>query len=269
MNRAVVNVATGPHFLNGQARLIRTLCVNASLQNIVDYDSLPDGWPTHADKPFGFKAYAVRRAADIGYTSLLWCDSSILPIRSLEPVWETIERDGYLIMNNGWSNYQWTADSAYPDLFGHEIYERTKGQLSEGPVPPITVTMSELREINRTIPHIVAGCFGLNVASDIGRAILAEYYRLASETRAFCGPTTNANRADYPLSTPLLGPTVQPCGPPDVLGHRHDQTALSVIVWRLGCKLTDAPEYFSYAKNNSTDPADYDPRTCLLAHGNY
>ena len=59
---------------------------------------------------------------------------------------------------------------------------------------------------------------------------------------------------------PLTGAGVEPPQGPDVLGHRHDQTALSVIAWRLGVQLTNCPRWFSYAGGETEE-------TCLIAKG--
>lgn len=202
---------------------------------------IPASWPTHQQKPFAFKAYALKAAMDYGADLLLWCDCCILPIRSLEPLWERIERDGYWMSRNGFTNYEWTANSAYPDLFPEAVASQH---------------WDEMRSVNRGIEHVVAGCFGINVRHPIGKAFLEEYYRLASETNAFCGPWTNTSRT--------------PCGPSDVRGHRHDQTAASVIAWRLGMKLTSPPNIFAYSKRRADKTLhleDQDQSTLLLADG--
>jgi hypothetical protein len=244
----VVSVATGPratvgYYNRAMDRLDHKL--GELGEKFIQWWRLPSGCPPHSDKPFAFKAFALQRTADEGFTSLLWVDASILPIRPLAPLWEKIERDGFLLMNNGYSNYDWTADSAYPDLFPG-------------------VPLEEARAVNRTIPHLVGGVVGLDMTTALGRTFLDEYYRLASMTRAFCGPWGNTNSPACPDTGNLLR---GPCGPPDVLGHRHDQTAASVVAWRLGMKLTDSPRMFSYVRGNSKDPADYDPRTVLVDYG--
>jgi hypothetical protein len=207
-------------------------------------------WPTHQQIPYAFKACALKEAVSAGADLLLWCDASILPIRSLEPLWERIERDGYWFSKNGWNNREWCADSAYPDLF---------------PDTPISVA----RQINERIPHVVATAFGLNMKADNGREFLDEYYRLASETRAFCGPWINTA---HPSATPMRQERWRygACGPADVRGHRHDQTAASVIAWRLGMQLTDPPGIFAYSKrrpDGTLHLEDQDERTILLADG--
>ncbi len=135
-------------------------------------------------------------------------------------------------------NSQWCADSWYEDCFPG-------------------VALEAARKINSQVPHVVATSFGLNLKHPIGSWILAEYYRLASNTRAFCGPWVNARKG-------IAGnpPRVAECGPDEVLGHRHDQSCLSILASRTGVILTDAPEIFAY-KGGETD------KTILIADGAY
>ena len=158
----------------------------------------------------------------------------------MEPLWEKIEREGYWLAINGWTNYEWTADSAYPDLFPG-------------------MKLEQARELNKKFTQIVATCFGLNLKHPTGATFLRQYYQLA-QTKAFCGPWGNTASEQGPKYHPSM---MGECGPPDVLGHRHDQTAASVIAWRIGCHLTQCPEIFAY-KNPPNEP---DPRTIMLAVG--
>jgi hypothetical protein len=168
---------------------------------------------------------------------ILWLDSAILPLRSLEPLWRQIEEVGYFIpANPGMWNYEWTADSAYDDLF------------------PV-ISRDAAIALNRQVPHCSSAAFGFNLRLWIGQRAYSEFSRLAN-TGAFCGPWANSNGPDrdrYQIDyLKELYPTA-PCGPPDVRGHRHDQTALSVIAWRLGMKLDTT----LYAHENGTpDPGE-------------
>jgi len=246
MTRCVVSVATSEYYRRGQKRLVEA--VTHQGYPIHHWHSIPAECPSHQDKPYAFKAYALEQEAEeCGTELLIWADACILPIRSMEPLWERIERDGYWMSRNGYSNYEWTADSAYPDLF-------------PGACTPELLNLA--RADNRLIPHVVATAFGINVKHPKGRAFLDEYYRLASETRAFCGPWCNSAFVGSPNAGP---PHTAQCGPPDVRGHRHDQTAASVIAWRLGFELTDPPDIFAYGK--ADEP--HDERTILLADGSY
>lgn len=254
MTRAVVSVATTAYYQRGQARLMR--CLRERNEQFTLWGDAAPSWPTHQDKPYAFKAFALKHAADAGVDLLLWTDASILPVRSLEPLWERIERDGYWFSRSGWSNYEWTADSAYPDLFPDAKLWGFEAK-----------AFSVAREINRKIEHVVATTFGLNLKHPKGKAFLDEYYRLASETRAFCGPWINSNyyREGLRYIPTIYDARCAPCGPPDVRGHRHDQTAASVIAWRLGFELTSSPEIFAYGRADEA----HDERTILLADGSY
>ncbi len=245
MNRAVVSVAT-KHYIPGLRRLERWLKDNDPETRFVYWENeLPPGAISHYEKPFAFKAHALWAAVEQGAELILWADACILPIRSMEPLWEKIERDGYWICNNGWLNSDWTADSAYPDLF-----------------PGVDIDAARI--INEKIKHVVAGTFGLDVRSYKGAAALSEYLRLA-QTDAFCGPTWNSN---HPESRKM--PNARPCGDETVRGHRHDQSALSCIAWRLGMELSDPPLFFSYRQNDEKgNRIEPDLSTILLADSTY
>jgi hypothetical protein len=220
MKGCVVNVATGDHYVKGQKRLMAAVGSGATMACWTN--EMPPDSPAHSEVPYAFKAFALQGACRRGHSLLLWADASILPIGSLGPLFGRIHRDGYWISRNGWMNSQWTADSAYVDL-------------------------GVTRQENAGILHVVATAFGLNAEHSCGKAILAEYIRLA-KTKAFCGPWRNC--------------AATPCGGFGVLGHRHDQTALSVIAWKLGLQLTEPPEWFAYRGGES-------PETVLLADGAY
>ncbi len=246
MTRAVVNVSTTPYLQRGQARLQSGLDQFGAGCDFLSLAKEPVDSPKHSDAPFAFKAFALWPWRD-KYDSLIWCDSCILPVRNMEPAWRHIEQRGAMVMNNGFSNYEWTADSAYPELFADE-FKRGVPQFLE-----------DARECNRRIPHVVGGFFGLSMKHPVGRTILDQMYRLA-QTRAFCGPTWNSNHPEYSAM-----PGAATCGPADVRGMRHDQTALSVVAWRNGVVLTDPPQYLIYGKPEVAT----DPRTCAVADGSY
>lgn len=234
MSRCIVNVATDS-YVRGQMRLEDVL--QAQCEFLVKWtNELPAGSPPHRARgvcgapehlciPYAFKAHALKAAAAQGYTTLLWCDACIVPVRPLAPLWERIERDGYWFAPCGFSNAEWTCDEAYHWLFPGAQLEPS-------------------RAINSAIPHVVATAFGISMEHEIGRQFLDEYLRLAA-TRAFIGPWHNTN-----AGPPPKGRNQErrwgPCGPPSTLGHRHDQTAASVIAWRLGMKLDDSGT-FAYA----------------------
>lgn len=208
--RVVVNVATG-RYLPGQARLHDHI---HGIQGVFWQGDVPIGCPPHSERPYAFKAYALQQAAAMGFRKLLWADASIVVINRMDAIFARAAEHGAWIADNGFINAEWTADSAYADL---------------------GITHEE----NARIKHVVATAFAVDLDHPKGTALLNEYFRLASETNAFCGPWRN---------TPET-----PCGGPMVSGHRHDQTALSVIAWRLGIPLTDPPAYLAYAGSQTSE----------------
>lgn len=207
--RAVVNVSIGERFMANHARLEQALKQQG--ENFISWRELPPGSPPHEDTPFAFKAFALQNAADSGVKTMLWFDSSIIPIRSLVPLWQLVESQGYWFSENyphgspygPWTNGQWTSDAA---------------------LVPLGISRQE----SFTFPHIIGTAFGLDLRHDTARIFLAEYLRLAQGS-AFCGGWSNHDRS---LSSD-----------PHVLGHRHDQTAASVLCWKLCMKLTKPPAW--------------------------
>jgi hypothetical protein len=249
-NRAVVNVATGAHYIKGQERLTEALA-ELDEDYMVWRDTLPPDSPTHQNVPYAFKAFALEAARKKGHTLLMWADASIVPIAKLDPIWEYAEAHGVWLADNGWRNSQWTCDLAYPELFSYLDYTV---------IHNLTDVEDEvlecLKKMNRTIKHVVATAFALDLAHPKGVQFFLEYLRLA-KTKAFCGPWWNSN-GERPEYAKRGG--AAPCGPPECLGHRHDQTAASVIAWRLGLPLTECPRFFAYEGERSDE-------TILVARG--
>jgi hypothetical protein len=176
----------------------------------------PEGWPAHQDKPYAFKPYAlIETAWKEGARKLMWLDASIVPIAPLGRIWDLASEHGVWASWIGWHNHEWTSRDAYEAL---------------------GVTAEE----NESIRHITAGALAIDLDHEAGVAFLNEFYRLASETRCFCGPWTGE-----------IG-----------VRHRHDQAAASVILWRLGVPLTRSPDGLAY-KGGETE------NTVFVVDGSY
>ena len=167
-------------------------------------DSLPPGSPQHDDSPYAFKVYAIRDAARRQEAqTVLWADSSVHVVKRLDPLWGLIESQGYWLSTNDVDENtfrtcgEWTCDAA---------------------LEPLGITREEAFKI----PQVVATFFGLDFRHQIAVDFLREWERL-EKAGAFKGPWVNTNQ--------------EASVDPRVLGHRHDQTAASVIAYRLGMKL--------------------------------
>lgn len=74
-----------------------------------DYKEI--GSPTHSQIPYAFKPYAIQRAVDLGYELILYCDSPIYAKQNIQPVFDHIEKHGYLFFDNiGYSLGDFTND---------------------------------------------------------------------------------------------------------------------------------------------------------------
>lgn len=59
------------------------------------------GWPNleqdrlkHADVPYAFKPFFFEEVRNMGYKKILWLDSASIPVKSLDPIFTFIEREG-------------------------------------------------------------------------------------------------------------------------------------------------------------------------------
>lgn len=59
------------------------------------------GAPSHQDNPYAFKVYAFRAAMKAGFKKILYLDSSVYAIKDVSPVFDFIERQGYVMQEAG------------------------------------------------------------------------------------------------------------------------------------------------------------------------
>jgi len=206
-SRMVVSVGVGPRCAGGFQRLAERL-YELGEPLMAWQNAWPPGSPTHEENPYAFKIYALEHANLAGFLArpLLWLDSTVIVLKPLGPLWDLIERQGYWISrNHGMVTGPFCCDAALPIL---------------------GISREEAFEI----PHVVATCFGLDMRRSIAQEFLARWKALA-EAGAFKGPHRNDSG--------------EASADPRVLGHRHDQTAASVVAWRLGMQLTDPPDWFA------------------------
>jgi hypothetical protein len=166
--------------------------------------NLPPGSPQPKDSPYAFKLYAIDEAHKRGCDTVIWADSSIIPIRQLIPLWEYIEQRGYWFSDNmSNNNGEWTCDSALPIL-------------------------GLTREESFHVPQCSTNAFGLCFKHDIAQKFFHQWQELEKKG-AFIGPKNNIDG--------------EASDDPRVLGHRQDQTAASVLLHRLNMEMTKAPDF--------------------------
>jgi hypothetical protein len=178
----------------------------------------------YAAKPFALKA-ARDAGADVG----ILLDAAFWPIRKIDPLVEHIERTGYFLCENGYRMGEWCKDAA---------------------LGPLGLTREEAMEISEVSSYAV----GLNFHHDVCNKALDEWCRLATDGVTFPGPHTQMGRIDGRNAGHVSHDE-------RVLGHRHDQTALSAIAWKLGMhERTPRPIFTAY-------DGSQDDRTVLVNRG--
>ena len=112
MSRAVVSFANTPFYQEKMKRLQAS--VEAQGVKFIGYTSFEEvGCKPHSEVPYQFKPYAIQKAINEGVTTLLWCDSPIVALKDLSPVFDYIEEHGYMFFNNyGHPLGNWTNDKA-------------------------------------------------------------------------------------------------------------------------------------------------------------
>jgi hypothetical protein len=216
LRRCVVTLATDDRQYRASLdRLEASLAGVGFSDDVVSWrgGQLPKGSPAHADVPFAFKPFGLAEAARDRGGLLLWLDASCVAVRSLDPVFERIGREGYVLFRN-WRYRvgEWASDLAL-ETFGLPRDEAIE------------------------MPEVNAAVIGLNVASAIGASFLEQWLAAAVDGAAFRGvrgPISGED--DYRAVKWNRDGRVS--SDPRVRGHRHDQTVAGILASRLGLSLT-------------------------------
>lgn len=159
----------------------------------------PKGSPSHLQSPWAFKPFCFLEAQQLGYQLILWMDASIKIRRPLESLFESISNDGYLIFENYHSVGEFCKDEALG-------------------------TLDITREEAFSIPSCMAGVLGLDLSSQRSAEFLRQWTERATDGITFPGPKWSGCNG-WPRTASK---------DPRVRGHRCDQTAASVIAFKLG-----------------------------------
>lgn len=208
-DRAIINVASGGWYPRGQARLMSSLAKFApDWDRLAWTDPTQVGAPPHNVMPYAFKLHALAHATALGYTTLLWLDASMFAVAPLDALTAALDMNEFIAGDSGWNCGEWTHDRMLA-YFG--------------------VT----RETALSIPHCSSGCVGLRLDGrrGIGAEILSRWH---ASIPYFAGAWHNRARTES--------------ADPRCRGHRHDQAALSLILWQLGLRLTPDAATFVYKR---------------------
>ena len=228
MKICLVNFAKGsPRYIKGQSRLKKTFIDNGYEGDFAFYtdESQLKGCPLHKEVPYAFKAYALTEQMKKGYDILIWADSLITLEKPFIQVLKRIKENGHILLLNGWNTGQWCSDKAL-------------------------VTLGITREESFTYPHMMACLMAWDCSIERNKEFLRQYQARA-EDGTFKGDWKNNK--------------LQVSADKRVLGHRHDQTAASVIGTNLGIKFDT--HVLRYPVPNENDSSQWPDTVLFLNKG--
>jgi hypothetical protein len=237
--RCVISLGIGKNaFTNSLVRLGESLKRVQFDGDFLFWDEeFPEGCPSHFDAPFAFKAYCFYAASRLGYTQILWMDSTCVAIRPLSPIFESINQNGYVLFNNNYDQSlgQWISDEAL-----------AFNQLS--------------REDAMTIPEIPCSVIGLDLSSDIASGFLSQWHQIMSDGVTAKGTTSEIQDwAEY--QEIFWNRNNRISQDPRVKGHRCDQPAAGIVAHRLGML-----PYSDYLKDIHYQAKPVKRNTIILHH---
>jgi len=224
MTHCIVNFARGHWFKRPLELMLDSLITQQSYQGplLLFKDESEIGAPRLEDIPYGFKPYAIIAAAKMGYSQILWLDCSVRVISDIQPAFDMLSQDGYLLLQNADNPDPsdkigpWASDEALEKFSVSRDIAMGLPTCAAG-VFGVSVERNPTRDQAMSMPTTCGTFFGLDLTNSIGSAILAG---LMQNLPLFRGSYSNENG--------------QVSKDPRCLGHRHDQTILSLVAWRLG-----------------------------------
>ena len=137
------------------------------------------GWPNPTGKevqyiavPYSFKIFAMVDAFKQGFSNVLWIDSSCLPLKNIDPLFDIIEKDGGF--------FEWN--------FMKEIIQKYNwDQLLFPSTHKILYRLNKIDVL--TGRYICARFMGIKMNSPEGRSFVKEYYKMVRHNDAFLSAT--------------------------------------------------------------------------------
>ncbi len=119
--RTVISLFTSG-YANSAKRLATSLVKHCQEYKMIIMGEETVGAPPHSQNPYAFKVYAFEEALKKGFTQILWVDSSLYAVADVKPIFDLIERDGYMMQEAGHMVGDWINGRTL-DYFGYTRYE--------------------------------------------------------------------------------------------------------------------------------------------------
>lgn len=166
------------------------------------------GAPDHMDNMYAFKIFCFAHTLAKKYRKILWVDSSVYAIKEISPVFEIIERDGYIMQEAGCWVGEWANDNSLK-------------------------ATGLTRDAAMSIPcYGNAGLLGLDFDNEKSIDFFNNWM-LAMCSGLFIGKWNNNQQTESQ--------------DPRCKGHRHDLVIGSILAHRFGMKYQKGDEILQYA----------------------
>jgi len=214
--RVILNFAKDGNYLKGQKRLSDSLNNHGYRSARMFYtDETELGSEPHFENPYNFKIHAFDKAIAAGYTYILWVDASVYTVRPVAPLFEIIEREGYIMQEAGHMAGSWTNDKTL------EYFGVTRDEAMNMPM------------------YGNAGLLGLNTNNKTAMDFYSAW-RQSMIDGMFKGAWHNNDKTES---------DDERCK-----GHRHDMSCGSIIANRLGMKYYKGDEILQYTYGVDREP---------------
>lgn len=196
MKNAIVSFANkNGNYIHGLARLAESLRNNLNGDFLGFVHEASVGAPLHSDSNYAFKIHATQKAIDAGYTRILWLDASCFAIKHTQPIFNEIERAGFIFQDSGHALGTWCNDITL-NYFG----------LSRDEAMGIKLIGN-------------AGFLGFDYETKQGREFW-QWYSLSMKLEYFNGSWHNNDKTES---------EDERCR-----GHRHDISCATAVLYKLG-----------------------------------
>ncbi len=171
-NCVIVYSTFNRNYPNGLKRLLKHI-IDSDFKGHILYRI--GGWPDEesgslvlSHVPYAFKPSFFKEAQKLGFKRVLWLDTAVVPLVSLNEIFAMIEEKGYFVMGNSHmiGPYMNPLSAAY---FG--------------------LTLSQTNQI----PSCSAGLFGLDLTQANPRSLLDLWYRAAFDKDAYFSARSDQN----------------------------------------------------------------------------
>jgi hypothetical protein len=237
--RCVISLGIGkPSYIQSIKRLEESLFrVGFDGDFLYWNDQVPEGCPPHFEAPFAFKTYCFNIAKNLGYTQILWMDSTCIALRSLSPIFEEITKNGYIFFNNNYDQSlgQWISD----DALDQNNLSRDEAML---------------------VPELPCSVMGLDMNSELANKFLYQWHSIMGDGITAKG--TKEKIRDWDDYQEIFwNRNNRVSNDPRVRGHRCDQPAAGIVAYRLGMQ-----PYSDYLKDIHYEARPVKRNTIILHH---